>query len=138
MPRVEYPKQRDGHYHLPICIWTATGQQLAPIVAMVDTGASKCVIPKAFNDAALKLPVAGHDSDVKTASAPMGYDYVVLPKVGLVSFALATTSTVTFQTVGLDETDVKAWLGENFIVGMNFLSTFDISLMRKNFISVER
>ena len=108
-----------------------------PVLALVDTGATKCQIPREFNDTDLGLPIGGRDSNVQTASGLQSYDYVTIPRVTLVKQEIVGNF-LRIQDTDLQEPNVQAWLGESFIVGMNLVTKFDITLRRDGRIIVER
>lgn len=127
-----------GHYFLFCRYWANNGQRIdAPVDAFVDTGASKCNIPAVLNDRLFHLPIVGHDSNVRTASNPTGYDVVVIPRMCVVATTLVANQLQIVDTA-LEEQDVSAWLGHSFILGMNFLSKFDVLMIRSGKITIER
>ena len=131
MPSVTRPKHPSGHYFLFVRYWANNGQRLdAPIDAFVDTGASKCSIPAISNDRIFHLPIVDHDSNVRTASNPTGFDVVIIPRICLVAASLVSNQLQIVDTA-LEERNVSAWLGHSFILGMNFLSKFDVSMLRQ-------
>ena len=89
------------------------------------------------NDRFFHLPVIDHDSNVTTASNSTGFDVVVIPKICLVAATLVSNNLQITDTA-LDERNVKAWLGSSFILGMNFLSKFDVSMARNGTITIQR
>jgi len=90
-----------------------------------------------LNDRVFHLPIVGHDSDVRTASNPTGFDVVVIPKMCLLAVTVVFNRLEIVDTV-LEEQNVSAWLGHSFILGMNFLSKFDITMLRSGRITIGR
>ncbi len=138
MTAVSRLKQPNGHYSLFVRYWTQNGQRIdTPVDALVDTGASKCAIPTALNGRLFQFPLVGHDNNVTTASNPRGFDVVVIPKICLVAVNVASNQLQVTDT-NLEELNVSAWLGDSFILGMNFLSKFDISMLQNGKITIGR
>jgi predicted aspartyl protease len=103
----------------------------------VDTGASKCNIPATLNDRIFHFPIVGHDSNVTTASNPRGFDIVTIPRICLSQVTVVSNQLQVTDTP-LEEQNISAWLGDSFILGMNFLSRFDISMFRNGRITIGR
>lgn len=138
MPAVTRAKHPSGHYFLFVRYWTNSGQRIdTPVDALVDTGASKCSIPAALNDRIFHLPVVGHDNNITTALNPTEFDVVTIPKICL-SHVTVVSNQLEVTDTALEEQNVSAWLGHSFILGMNFLSNFDISMLRIGRITLGR
>lgn len=108
---------------------------------LVDTGASKCMIPASYNREYLKLPTLGKTKGVLTADGRADFDNVSIPMIVLVELVLKfgpDYARLTSVKADLQETSVEAWLGKALVLGINFLSKFDIALKRTGFIVVER
>ncbi len=128
----------NNHYYVPLRLWGMEGPQSDPVIALVDTGATKCSIPKSMNDTVFHLPVVDHDSNVITASNPQGYDIVKIPLMTLVRINPIGPNNFKFDDTDLQEVNVPAWLASSYTVGMNWLSKFNISLRREGFMIIER
>jgi len=137
LPRLELPKTGD-HFRLPLLIGVNDLRMLAQR-ALVDYGATKCVIPKIVNDNTFHLPVAGTDEDVETGNGKRDFDYVILPRVIVVEIKVEG-ATLRIKETGIELHDVPAWLGdegEEFVAGMSFLEKFDITTKRGGTIVIE-
>jgi len=119
----------------------ADGSFYETLRALVDTGASKCMIPVNINNRVLHLPKAGHDSGVITGKGPIELDWVVVPKLTLLFLEEMSRagSYVTYRTQPTDisATDVKTWLGDDFVIGMNFIEKFNVVLGKDGHIAFE-
>lgn len=78
---------------------------------LLDTGASKCSIPLIVNDRILRLRIQGTDTGIQVAGGTANYDVVVLERMEVIGAKLFVEN-------------VEAWLADDFILGMNFLSKF--------------
>ncbi len=135
MTKIEFQVSRGPHY-LPLHFLGPNGPISEPVVAYFDTGASKCGIPREANKI-LQLPVIGQDN-VNTASDTVRYDVVRIPIVNLMNFQFTPPNSVQFFDTDLQEMNVEVWLHSRYIVGMNLISKFDISLKRDGRIIIER
>lgn len=129
MTRLDYPTAADGHYYLPISVYGSKGRFVRGW-GLVDTGASKCQIPREENENSLTLPISRRES-VNTAGGARVYSVVNLPRIVLTQVTLAARGPL----LKVEETDliaenVETWLGDMFILGINFLSKFEIKLKR--------
>lgn len=110
------------------------------ISALVDTGATKCMILSTLNEQQLHLPIAGTDLEVGTANGPRDLDYVKIPVMVLANARV--TSEGLIMVLGPLATDfrlgqVETWLGDMNIVGMSLLENFDVTLKRNHHIVFE-
>jgi len=108
--------------------------------SFVDTGATKCVVPRTFNKRTLRLPVVGRDKDVGTAKGKREFDYVVVPLMVIANISLQDGALVVRET-RLRVRNVPTWLGaddEDFIVGMSFLRHFDVTMRRSGHIIIRK
>lgn len=139
MARLEFPRSIGGHFYLPVLIYGQTHPIFAPR-CLVDTGATKCGMPKVLNEKQLSLPVAGHDEDVGTAKGARGFDFVTVPTISLLELKFKGQQILARET-DLQVRNIPTWLcddEEDFIIGMNFLSEFDIILKKNGPMIVER
>lgn len=137
MRRLELPRL-SGYYILPLLVSIDTFSILAQR-ALVDYGATKCVIPKIVNDKTLHLPIIGTDKDVETGNGKRDFQYVILPRVIIVEINFAG-KTFQIKETGLEVRDVPAWLGdeeEEFVAGLSFLDKFNITMKKGEMIVVE-
>jgi len=138
LTRVEFAKQ-NKHYYIPVLI--SSQGSATPTWAFVDTGSTKCMVPISFNSSQLRLRVVGHDKNVGIADGSRDIDYVVVPKIAIAIPRLEfgpANPLIVFDETDLQETNVETWLGDMFVMGMNFLSKFDVTLTRKGHIVIER
>ncbi len=137
MTRLDYPSARDGHYYLPITIY-GSKRGFVRGLGLMDTGASKCQIPTEENDNSLKLQILRQES-VNTAGGAQFFGVVSLPRIVLTRVAVGVRGrSLSVEETDLKESNVEAWLGDMFILGMNFLSKFDIQLKRGGHIILSR
>ncbi len=132
MPRVDLGIT-DDHYGFPIRI-TGQPEEVPAVAALMDTGASKCVIPLPLNEQELHFPIVQKGEPVKIANSTIFYDTVLIPRIEVLRPVFTQTAsglTVIFEQTGLYEENVPTWLGGAFIVGMNFIRKFEIT-MRPN------
>lgn len=124
---------------MPLRIWGPSQSlpESIPVDAYVDTGASKCIIPKLINDRLFHLTELPPES-VKTGNQPRQFPVVSIPKITLIGVTLVGPNQIQLKDTNLEETNVLTWLGDSFIVGMNFLSKFDITMKKEGIITVNR
>ncbi len=138
MTRLVFSKGPDGHFYLPMNVYGSEANSIG-VSGFVDTGASKCQILREANNVALKLKVHGHDSDVSTASGHQVFDVVTIPRITLMRITVRSkVGSLLVEETDLEERNVEAWVGDMFILGMNFLSKFDIQLKRTGRIIISR
>lgn len=135
MTRIEFQVFR-GHHYVPLHFLGPNGPISEPVLAYFDTGASKCGIPREANRI-FRLPVIRQDI-VNTASDTVRYDVVRMPIVNLMNFQFTPPNSVQFLDTDLQEMNVEVWLHSRYIMGMNLISKFDISLKRDGKIIIER
>jgi len=138
LTKVEFPKDAvTGHYYLPIRIYGKTDTNALFTSALVDTGATKCMIPTIHNDKVLNLPVLGMNHDVRVAGGSMAYPYVSIPRIVIAKVEFPPIGSMVVTDTDLGERNVETWLGDTFVVGMNFLGRFDVALKKRGVIIVE-
>lgn len=91
-----------------------------------------------MNDSLFHFPVIGHDSNVITATNPEGYDVVRIPLMNLVRILPLEPNNFRLDDTGLQETNVEAWLGNRYTLGMNWVRRFKITLLPNDTIVIER
>jgi predicted aspartyl protease len=138
---VEYRRRPDGLYLAAVQIEFQEGKRLAYSGVLVDTGATKCMVPKETNEQVFHFEKVGCDDKVDTGLGPATYDWIVIPKMTLMARRLAREGE-TSVTYGLKETDlsqvnVEAWLGDDYVLGMNFIGQFDVRMTRDSRIIFE-
>lgn len=129
----------DGHYKFPIRI-TGQPDDIPAVAALMDTGATKCVLPRSLNDE-LRFPIVQRGEPVTIANSIILYDTVNIPRMEIlrpVFTQSATGLTVSFEQTGLHEENVPTWLGGSFIIGMNFIRKFEITMRPNGTITVSR
>ncbi len=137
MMRLGYARAQDGHYYLPISIY-GSKRRFVRGLGLVDTGAAKCQIPIEENDNTLRLQTLRQES-VNTAGGAQIFGVVSLPRIVLTKVVVGVRGrSLSVEETDLKEGNVEAWLGDMFILGMNFLSKFDIQLMRRGHIILSR
>ncbi|MFX1569042.1 MAG: hypothetical protein ACFFCV_11825 [Promethearchaeota archaeon] len=82
------------------------------------------MIPESLNTELFKFKIVGTDI-VRTGSHDKNLEYVELPEL---SFFYSKGNKTKFK----GKKKVKAWLGNDFIVGMNFLTSFEFCIKKKN------
>ncbi|MFI5450173.1 MAG: hypothetical protein ACHQ03_10485 [Candidatus Bathyarchaeia archaeon] len=126
------------HFFLPLLIGVNDFGILAQR-ALVDYGATKCVVPKIVNDNTFHLPIKGTDKDVDTGNGKRDFQYVIIPRVIVVEVKVEG-ATLQIKETGIEVRDVAAWLGdedEEFVAGMSFLQKFDITMKKGGTIVLE-
>lgn len=102
--------------------------------ALVDTGSTKCMVPKVDNDKTFHLEKAGRDKGVSTALGKADYDWVIIPRISLMrekqTYIGPFLVTYDLEETGLALENVETWLGDEYIVGMNFMDKFDVTLTK--------
>jgi predicted aspartyl protease len=140
LPHIEYDSFFQEQFFVPIVLGLADPNRGVLTSALVDTGATKCMILSTLNEQQLHLPIVGTDRNVGTANGPRDLDYVKLPVMVLANAKVTSERMV--MELGPLLTDfrlsqVETWLGDMSIVGMNFLEKFDVSLKRNHHIVFE-
>lgn len=139
MTRLSFPKHDSGHFYLPVLLWGSKDTNPRFTFCLVDTGATKCTIPRTFNEKELGLSVDGSDTNVGTASGQQDLDFVTVPRMCVAELEIKTKEgSFSMKPTDLVVQNFEAWLLDKFIVGMNFLENFDIRLTRKGQLIVER
>jgi len=138
---VEYRRRQDGLYHAALQIEFGNGGNLTNSRVLVDTGASKCAIPRELNEKFLHLAIAGVDHGVNTALGGTSYEWVVIPKMTLMRKKEIHIGPI-FYAYDLEETDlsqtnVETWLSDCSVIGMNFMGKFDVRMTKDRRIILE-
>ena len=139
---MEYRKGPNELYHAFIQIESAAGERFGGYRALVDTGSTKCTIPRKDNELLFHLKKAGTDLAVDTALGPASFDWVTVPKMILMKEVDVKLGNIRFASK-LEETDLrtentKAWLGDEYMVGANFIDEFRVTMTRGNSIVFEK
>jgi len=137
---VSYPKNK--LYRIPVGFEDAAGELHMMDRVLVDTGASKCMVPTQINRRLLHLTIEGRDCGVTTGGGAMDYSWVVVPRIVLCRreevARLGPFVAYVPKPTDLFETDIKTWLGDCFVVGMNFIERFKVLLEKDGHITFER
>jgi len=138
LTRAEFPKHVDGHYYLPILISANYSSTFIPRF-FVDCGATKCVIPRLANEKSFHLPVTDPDSNVGTGCGDRDFDCVTIPSISIMKLVVKQGK-MKFIETDLREIDVGCWLSddEDFVLGMSFLSKFNVTMTKKGIIAIQR
>jgi len=139
---VEYRKRPGSPYFAALRIELGSGEVLTQARALVDTGATKCVIPREDNERLLHFSKAGCDGKVDTALGEASYDWVVVPRMTLMMKREINIGPL-YVTYALEETDlsldnVEAWLGDDYMIGMNFIDKFDVTMSKAGIMTFRR
>jgi len=76
-----------GTHSLPVLLYDRNGTSF-PTLMLVDTGASKCMIPASYSREYLKLPTLGKTEGVVTADGRVSFDNVSIPRITLAELVL--------------------------------------------------
>lgn len=87
----------------------------------VDTGATKCTIPKIINDEIFNFPIKGTDKVEIAGGKDIKLEIISLPKLSLFYILEG-------EIIYISRENIETWLGNLFIVGMNFLRFLNISM----------
>jgi predicted aspartyl protease len=131
---VEYRKTTKDLYHIIFQVEDLKGKALHRTRALVDTGSTKCKIPREDNKKFFHLKEAGCDGMVDTAAGLAKFDWVVIPRIVLMRNVKVKLGDTRFL-YELEKTDlylenVQAWLGDDYVIGMNFIDNFDVRMTK--------
>lgn len=138
---ITFSQHPSGHYFLPIIFYGKKPYPYDSILipqCFVDTGATKCVVPRTFNRLTLQLPIKGRDRDVGTANGKNRFNYVIVPKMTIARISMGDHGLV-YTDTKLQLRNVPTWLGaddEDFIVGMSFIHNFDVTMKKRGNITL--
>lgn len=113
----------DSHFYIPISI--RYEGRILNADFLLDTGATKCSIPLTVNKEILKLPITGTDRAIQIAGGRASYNYVRLERLEIPDTRLFAM-------------EVDAWLADDFILGMNFLSKFSFKVTKASKLIIEK
>lgn len=98
----------DTHFYVPVVL--SGPKSSVPVKMLLDTGSTKVVLPREFADA-LGLKALGLDRDVAVATGATDLATTIIPSIQIRGSILIANN-------------VEAWIEDNLLLGMSFLSRF--------------
>lgn len=125
MVTLEFVPYPGIHYHVPLRIYY--NNRFYDVLALYDTGATCCTIPKSINDAVMRLQVVGKDSDIETAKGSATFDVVIVDKIEILEYFPLRHAR--FRGKKISRRNVRTWIcpeNDTFTAGANLFQNLDV------------